>query len=496
MKIVLSLCFLLFVVTLFAQKKNLYKEKYRPQFHFSPPENWTNDPNGLVYYKGIYHLFFQYNPFGNKWGHMSWGHASSKDLLHWENLPTAIPEAKNFMIFSGSAVADIYNSSGFGNKKEQPLIAMYTAHTATNQSQYLAFSLDKGKNWNQYDHNPVIDLHKKDFRDPSVTWYDKGNCWLLAVSQPVEKMISFYTSANLKEWKWLSNFGPAGDTSGVWECPDLMQVPVIDEEGKSKWVLLLSQNASMQYFVGEFDGKRFVNENPSDKVFRPDYGPDYYAAIAYHETGFGKNPVSIGWVNNWNYANDIPTSPWKGAMSLPRKLSVKKINNEWVLLQQPLMSLQSLRASAIYEAENVSVEKKEVLNVHSNQCEIELTWKPLPNSTSGIMLAAAEGTPVIIGYNASKNKLFIDRTGAGDTAFNATYNELSRYATKLLLNNGLLKLDIYFDKSIIEVFANDGQAALTMQVFQDTNNNRIALFSDGSKSTFGIVKIWEMKSVW
>jgi fructan beta-fructosidase len=497
MKIFLACLSSLVFTSIVAQNKNdsLYKEKYRPQFHFSPPKNWTNDPNGLVYHNGEYHLFFQYNPFGNEWGHMSWGHASSTDLIHWKNLPVAIPEQKNFMIFSGSAVSDIHNSSGLAKNKEIPIVAMYTAHTDSNQSQHLAYSLDNGKLWQQYAQNPVIDLHKKDFRDPSISWYAPGNCWLLAVSQPVEKMVSFYSSNNLKEWKWLSNFGPAGDTTGVWECPDLMQVPIANEEGKKKWVLFTSQNTAMQYFVGEFDGTKFINETPVDKIFRPDYGPDYYAAIVYHEVPESKNPVAIGWVNNWKYANDIPTNPWKGAMSLPRKLSVKKINNEWILLQEPLSSVQSLRLSP-WQTKNVVVNKEEILPLESTQCEIDISWKPSPNSVSGVRLAAGKEKPFIIGYDSKKNKLFIDRSDAGEKSFNVNYALLSRYATKLLLQDDMLHLHIFFDNSIVEVFANDGEAVLTAQIFPDPSDNKISLFSNGSTNTFNDLQIWRIKSAW
>ncbi len=275
-----------------------------------------------------------------------------------------------------------------------------------------------------------------------------------------------------------------------------METPIVGEEGKSKWVLMLSQNSSMQYFVGDFDGSKFTNENPSDRIFRPDYGPDYYAAISYHETGFGKAPISIGWINSWNYANDIPTNPWKGAMSLPRKLSVKKINEEWILLQQPLESLQSLRSSEVFEMKNVIVENEKILEVKSTQCEMEISWKPAPNSTSGIMLAMGEGKAVTVGYNAKKNKLFIDRTATGDVSFSSAYSQLSRYATKVFLDNGILHLHIYFDNSIIEVFANDGEAAMTMQIFPGALNNKIALFSNDDKNTFEKVKIWDMKTIW
>jgi fructan beta-fructosidase len=200
----------------------------------------------------------------------------------------------------------------------------------------------EGLTWKKYKGNPVLDLHKKDFRDPNVFWYEAGKKWVMAVSQPIEHQISFYASANLKDWKLLSNFGPAGDLSGVWECPDLMQVPIEGEPGKTKWVLFTSQNSTMQYFVGEFDGTEFLEDKPQTKIHKQDYGTDYYAAVTYHNSP-EKQPISIGWVNNWEYANAIPTKPWKSAMSLPRKLSVKKMDDDWVLIQQPLNTLDQLR---------------------------------------------------------------------------------------------------------------------------------------------------------
>ena len=290
-----------------AQTK-LFQEPYRPQYHFTPPVNWINDPNGLVYHQGTYHLFYQFNPFGNEWGHMTWAHATSKNLLHWKQAPNALKEENGIMMFSGSAVWDKDNSSGFG-KAVSPLVAIYTGHTDTLQTQNLAYSIDGGTSWKKYAGNPVLDLHKKDFRDPNVFWYAPTKNWIMAVSQPNEHQISFYGSKNLKDWKHVSNFGPAGDTSAVWECPDLMQLPVLGTNGKSKWVLYTSQNSTMQYFVGEFDGQQFLSDNPNAPILKQDHGLDYYAAVAYHQTA-NKDIISIGWVNSWNYANAIPTKPW------------------------------------------------------------------------------------------------------------------------------------------------------------------------------------------
>src|SRR5271154_2182428 len=247
MKKILFFAAIAFSLSVSAQKKNdsLYKEKYRPQFHFTPATNWTNDPNGLVYYKGEYHLFYQHNPFGNVWGHMSWGHAISKDLVHWKHLPIAIREENGVMIFSGSCVIDEKNTSGFATKPGQiPMVAIYTGHYISNnskpdnyqQAQYIAFSLDDGITWKKYENNPVLDLHKKDFRDPCVFWYEPEKKWIMALVLPREHIVRFYSSQNLKEWKHISDFGPAGDTSDIWECPSLTKVPGENNPTKSKWV--------------------------------------------------------------------------------------------------------------------------------------------------------------------------------------------------------------------------------------------------------------------
>jgi len=265
-------CILVLLFSVSSRAQDLYSEKYRPSFHFSPAQHWINDPNGLVYYAGEYHMFYQYNPFGDVWGHMHWGHAISKDLVHWQELPIAIPEDGNLMIFSGSVVIDDKNTSGFGsNKNEIPMVAIYTGHIEkVSQSQHLAYSLDKGRTWKKYSGNPVLDIGSKDFRDPKVFWYAPENKWVMSVALALEKKIQFYQSKNLKEWSLLSSFGPVGDTSGIWECPDLFQVPVAGSSGQKKWVLMHSPAPYMQYFIGEFDGTNFKSENPASVIYRPD----------------------------------------------------------------------------------------------------------------------------------------------------------------------------------------------------------------------------------
>ncbi|KOV97538.1 glycosyl hydrolase family 32 [Streptomyces sp. NRRL B-1140] len=268
-----------------------YTETYRPQFHFTPEKNWMNDPNGLVYYQGEYHLFYQYNPNGNSWGDMSWGHAVSKDLVHWEELPLALAHDDEEMVFSGGAVVDRDNTTGFGTKKNPPMVAIYTSayKDGGKQAQSLAYSTDRGRTWTKYQGNPVIDIGSKDFRDPKVQWYAPTKSWLMTVSLSAEHKVQFYSSKNLKDWSLLSEFGPAGATGGVWECPDLFPLAVDGDSGRIKWVLVVNINpggiaggSAAQYFVGDFDGKTFT---PEDKgTYTPPAGD---VVQDFEGTGFG-----------------------------------------------------------------------------------------------------------------------------------------------------------------------------------------------------------------
>src|SRR5688572_27857608 len=239
---------------------NRYQEPFRPQFHFTPERNWMNDPNGMVFFAGEYHLFYQYNPFGDKWGHMSWGHAVSRDLVRWEHLPPALAEEDGVMIFSGSAVVDWKNTSGFGKAGRPPFVAIYTGHHTTKplQNQHIAHSTDRGRTWTKFAGNPVLDIGERDFRDPKVIWHEETKRWVMAVAWPTNHKVRFYASPNLKEWTHLSDFGPAGSVAGIWECPDLFPI------GRDKWTLIVNigggapaGGSGTQYFVGEFDGKEF-----------------------------------------------------------------------------------------------------------------------------------------------------------------------------------------------------------------------------------------------
>lgn len=489
-------------ISLDAQQK-AYTEKYRPQFHFTPAINWTNDPNGLVYYKGKYHLFYQYNPYGIKWGHMSWGHAESNDLIHWKHLPIAIIEKDGTMIFSGSAVIDEKNTTGFGQKNEIPMVAIYTGHYIADtshlddylQSQQIAYSLDDGVRWTKYSNNPVLDMHKKDFRDPCVFWYSPEKKWVMAVVLPHEHMVQLYSSADLKKWEHLSDFGPAGDIKDIWECPSLLQVPIAGSGGKKKWVLFNSQQTTMQYFVGEFNGRTFVNENPSSNIYRPDYGPDYYAGITYNHLPENQLPVLVGWANNWTYAADIPTDPWRSMMALPRELVLHKKNGAWILYQQPVSAVYGLRNKP-WSLDQVKVQGEKDLPVKSQQCEIEISWQPASQSVSGLRLAHGSRKGLIIGYDEKNKMLFMDRRDAGTNAFNEKYAQMSIYETKLEKDQGKIRLHIFFDHSIVEVYANEGESVMTMQIFPDEQDKLIQLFSENGSNTFQNMKIRELNSAW
>ncbi len=476
-----------------AQEKP-YSEQYRPQFHFSPSNNWCNDPNGLVYSKGIYHLFYQYNPFGNVWGHMTWAHSTSKDLLHWKQLPNAIKEEDGIMAFSGSCVIDKFNSSGFAKNKNSPMVAVYTAHQENvNQSQALAYSLDDGFTWTKYANNPVLDKHKKDFRDPKVSWYAKKRYWVMAVMMPNEHIVQFYNSTDLKSWKHLSDFGPAGDTAAVWECPDLMEVSVENSKQK-KWVLQTSQNAGMQYFIGDFDGKTFTNETKAG-ILRPDYGSDYYAAVSYNNLPLNAQPISIGWLNNWNYANEIPTTPWKGAMSLPRNYRLKKIAGNLLLVQQPIDAVSSLRYDR-QKIANISVTHSSRLPVKGEQFEIKFSVEPGASSAAGIRLASGGDDYFEVGYDNKTGKVYADRTHSSKSFKNKNFQQINRFEKVVTLNEKKIQFNIFYDHSIVEVFINGGETVFTCQIFPEKGQDGIEFFSHDKHSFFSDISFWKMRSVW
>jgi len=499
--------------SLFAQSTNsdaLYDETYRPQYHFTPAKNWMNDPNGPVYYKGEYHLFYQYNPFGNDWGHMSWGHAVSRDLAHWQHLPVAIPEENGIMIFSGSTVVDWHNSSGFCNEANaaEPscLVAIYTGHTEKLQTQNLAYSNDRGRTWTKYSGNPVLDLHMKDFRDPKVFWHGPSHKWVMVAVLPTEHKVRFFGSADLKHWNALSDFGPAGGTGGVWECPDLFPLPVEGEAGQTRWVLSINLNpgglaggSADQYFVGQFDGTTFVNANPAEQTLWADYGKDFYASTSFSEipAADGRR-IWLGWLLNWEYAGKVPTFPWRGVQSIPRALSLKRLPEGIRLVQSPLNELAGLRQSQvslgpqeIATANSALVAKKVRGDVLEIIAEIDAS-----NSTeAGIRVRKGTDEATIIGVDWGKQEIFVDRTRSGNTSFDEKFS--GRHAGPLLPAGGKhVKLHIFVDRSSVEVFVNDGATVISEAIFPSRESQGIELYSKNGEARVVKLEIWSLHSAW
>jgi sucrose-6-phosphate hydrolase SacC (GH32 family) len=323
--------------------ESIFTDDFRPVFHFTPEQNWMNDPNGLLFYKGKYHLFFQHNPSGILWGNMSWGHAVSSDLVTWQHLPVAIACTETTGIFSGSAVVDERNTSGFGSIENPPMVAIYTVHQndESNQSQHIAYSLDEGLTWTKYADNPVLDLGMKDFRDPKVTWDGDNNRWLMTIAKPKEFKIAFFSSPDLKNWEHLSDFGPLGATGGVWECPDLHSLTT--SSGEEKWVLLVSLNpggvtggSGTQYFIGDWDGHTFTTNQSSTLWI--DYGRDNYAGVTFNHVPNNRR-IFLAWMSNWDYAAKLPSPIWRTSMTTPRELALIEVNGEIHLTAEPIAEL-------------------------------------------------------------------------------------------------------------------------------------------------------------
>jgi sucrose-6-phosphate hydrolase SacC (GH32 family) len=644
-----------------------YTEPYRPRFHFTPERNWMNDPNGMVYYEGEYHLFYQYNPFGDKWGHMSWGHAVSPDLVHWEHLPVALFEEDGVMIFSGSAVVDWKNSSGLGKDGRPPLVAIYTGHYTQQplQNQHIAYSTDKGRTWTKYAGNPVLDIGSADFRDPKVFWHEPTARWVMVVAMAVDRTVRFYGSPNLKQWTLLSEFGPAAATAGIWECPDLFELPVEGGGGRTAWVLIVSIGSGSvaggsggQYFVGHFDGTRFTpdpaampkpvtefvpagqiiedfegedygdwmvtgdafgpgpargtlpGQNPVDgfkgrglansfhngditqgtltspsfeitddyvnfligggahadqtcinlrvdgNVVRTatgdnsehlvwkywdvralngreavieivdrhtggwghinvdhvyladaparsaaepalwiDYGKDYYAAVSWSDVpkSDGRR-LWIGWMSNWQYAQDVPTAPWRSAMSIPRTVALRETPEGLRLVQKPVGELQRLRqghhrlrGGATVEHANQWLRRE---GIRGDQLELIVEWDASRVGVQGVKVLQGDEEETVIGVDNAQGRFFVDRTRSGDVTFHPQFSGV--HEAPLRSRDGTVRLHIFVDACSIEVFANDGETVITDLVFPSQESRGIEFFG----ASVGTVDIWTLKSSW
>ena len=649
-----------------------FQEPWRPQFHFTPPTTWMNDPNGMVYYDGEYHLFYQNNPYGDKWGHMSWAHAVSRDLTRWEHLPLALAEENGVMIFSGSAVVDWKNSSGFGRDGQPPMVAIYTGHYTAKplQNQNLAYSSDRGRTWTKFVGNPVLDIGETDFRDPKVFWHEATARWIMAVSWPLKRKVRFYSSTNLKSWTQLSDFGPAGSTTGIWECPDLFPVRVEGKPQESHWVLIVNVGSGApaggsgtQYFVGEFDGTHFVPDaqsilapipasvpagrtlgtfddgtygswiatgdafgdapatgsigtqqtvdgfvgkglintfrngdasqglltsptftvdrkhlsflvgggnqpgklavnlrvdgkevrtatgddserltwrswnveefrgktaqlevvdrasggwghliadhflladpparNAAESALWADYGGDFYAGVSWSDLpARDGRRLWLGWMSNWTYANDVPTQPWRSAMSVPRELLLRKTPAGWRLLQQPVRELTRIRGTG-ESVHRLGVSRAnrwlETKHFASGLSELELKLDHVP-STGGITLECRHGgteiTQVQLDFGAGAIRL--DRTRSGRKDFHPSFADV--HSAPLRIAHGKATVRLLVDTSSLEVFAQDGESVLTDLVLPSSPPLTFQLVADGSTDRLRIASltVWPLRSV-
>lgn len=505
---------------------------YRPSYHFTPIYGWMNDPNGMVYKDGEYHLYFQYNPYGSKWGNMHWGHAVSKDLVHWEHLDPAIARDPVGHIFSGSSVVDKKNTAGFG---KNAIIAIYTNHSVNHgEVQCIAYSNDNGRTFTKYEGNPVLTPFDglKDFRDPKVFWYEKGKCWYMIVS--ADKETRFYKSKNLKKWDYVSAFGKGlGQQPCQYECPDFFQLPVNGDKKKMKWVMTMNINpgcwfggSATEYFVGDFDGKKFTCPD-ADEVKWLDWGKDHYATVTFSNTG--DRVLGITWMSNWQYANLTPFKQNRGANGLPRELKLYEKNGKYYISEDVAPEVYALRKDTKNVADASVAGEKMLAGVAANMegaFEIEADVTPDANGIAGIEISNNKRERTLIYFDMKQGKVVMDRTESGLTDFgkqavphdielawdkqraaegkepvritnSINYKNdfaLATWAPLSLCEDGkkTYHVDIFVDKSSVELFVDGGHIAMTNLVFPVAPYENLKLYTQGGKAEFKNLKVHKL----
>ena len=502
---------------------------YRPSYHFTPLYGWMNDPNGMVYKDGEYHLYFQYNPYGSKWGNMHWGYAVSKDLVHWEHLDPAIARDPVGHIFSGSSVVDKKNTAGFG---KDAIIAIYTNHSVNHgEVQCIAYSNDNGRTFTKYEGNPVLTPFDglKDFRDPKVFWYEKGKCWYMIVS--ADKETRFYKSKNLKKWTYVSAFGKGlGQQPCQYECPDFFQLPVNGDKKKMKWVMTMNINpgcwfggSATEYFVGDFDGKNFTCPDAHDVKWL-DWGKDHYATVTFSNTG--DRVLGITWMSNWQYANLTPFKQNRGANGLPRELKLYEKNGKYYISEDVAPEVYALRKDTKDLADASVADAKDLKGVAANMegaFEIEADVTPDANGIAGIEISNNKRERTMIYFDMKQGKVVMDRTESGLTDFGkqsvphdielawdkqlaAEGKEPARITNSINYKNDFAlatwaplslcedgkktyHVDIFVDKSSVELFVDGGRIAMTNLVFPVAPYENVKLYTQGGKAEFKNLKV-------
>ena len=505
---------------------------YRPSYHFTPLYGWMNDPNGMVYKDGEYHLYFQYNPYGSKWGNMHWGHAVSKDLVHWEHLDPVIARDPVGHIFSGSSVVDKKNTAGFG---KNAIIAIYTNNSVNHDEvQCIAYSNDNGRTFTKYEDNPVLTPFDglKDFRDPKVFWYEKGKCWYMIVS--ADKEMRLYKSKNLKKWNYVSAFGKGiGQQPCQYECPDFFQLPVNGDKKKMKWVMTMNINpgcwfggSATEYFVGDFDGKKFTCPD-ANEVKWLDWGKDHYATVTFSNTG--DRVLGITWMSNWQYANLTPFKQNRGANGLPRELKLYEKNGKYYVSENVAPEVYALRKETKDLADASVADAKDLKGVAANMegaFEIEADVTPDANGIAGIEISNNKRERTLIYFDMKQGKVVMDRTESGLTDFGkqavphdielawdkqraAEGKEPARIANSINYKNDFAlatwaplslcedgkktyHVDIFVDKSSVELFVDGGRIAMTNLVFPVAPYENVKLYTQDGKAEFKNLKVHKL----
>lgn len=475
------------ISTVFAQTDSTRNDQiFRPRIHFSPAAHWINDPNGMVYVNGVYHLYFQYHPYSSVWGPMYWGHATGKDLINWKEEPIALyPDSLGY-IFSGSAVLDVTNTSGFGKNGKAPLVAIFTNHNSKTekeridfQTQSIAYSNDNGFTWTKYSGNPVIQNPGiADFRDPKVMWHAATQKWIMTLA--TKDCVTFYSSDDLKNWSKESTFGKdAGAHGGVWECPDLIEMEL---NGQKKWVLLVSINpgapnggSATQYFVGSFDGHRFTSTQTDTRWI--DYGPDNYAGVTWSNTG--KQKLFMGWMSNWNYAQQLPTTSWRNAMTVARELRLVQSGSELYVASQPVNALKKYEVKQ-YALADLKVDKQADVIAKSGILHFPARLTLKATAAESFVLRfynKSTGEELRVGYDLQLNQYFIDRSRSGIVNFHQGF--AAKHTAPRISKNKQLSMDLLFDVSSVELFADDGLSVMTSLFYPTEPYTHVELLSPG-----------------
>lgn len=515
-------CILLSFISIIATAQSLAQQPaapttantdWQPKIHFYAPPNWINDPNGPIYLNGQYHLFFQSNPSGDQWGHMSWGHATSPDLVHWKRLPVAIAEENGIAIFSGSTVEDRDNTSGLcgypGQKTPGCLVAIYTGASREKQTQNIAVSRDEGTTWTKYSGNPVIDLGLRDFRDPKVFWHEASKSWVMVVALPDQHKVRFYRSANLRQWQLASEFGPAGAVSGVWECPDLFELPVYDVQDNldgSRWLLNVNINpggpaggSGDQYFVGEFDGTTFTEDHHGSGPHWADWGKDFYASTSFANTGNENlDRIWIAWMSNWQYASKLPALPGRGEMTTARRLYFQEppayppptpSQEPLQLVQKPILGLppdkkyMALFGAPSFQTMAKANERIAAKKLTGRVFRLRFTLDPGDASEAGVSLRRSSNDPndaaneeTKVGIDMAKGRIFIDRSHSGKSDWSPDFPARVTAPLKRVQAEGV-PMEIVVDSNSVEVFAEDGETVLTALIYPAASSVGLGFYS-------------------